>query len=78
MSSCSESPVFVGQKTDLQSKISLTSHWNNISEARGFIAVVNLLFLHAHSAVAPCWCQGLHFILSFLTKEGKQNEPCLQ
>lgn len=71
MSSCSESPVFVGQKTDLQSKISLTSHWNNISEARGFIAVVNLLFLHAHSAVAPCWCQGQCILFYFFNQRRK-------
>jgi len=44
--------------TDLQSQVSLTSHWNYISEVRGFVDVVNLLFLCAHSAVAPCWCQG--------------------
>lgn len=30
--------------TDLQSQVSLTSHWNYISEVRGFADVVSLLF----------------------------------
>lgn len=64
--------------TDLQSQVSLTSHWNYISEVRGFADVVSLLFFMCPFCCSTMLVPRTVNLFFFLTKEGKQSEPCLQ
>lgn len=64
--------------TDLQSQVSLTSHWNYISEVRGFADVVSLLFFMCPFSCSTMLVPRTVNLFFFLTKEGKQSEPCLQ